>query len=120
VKAASAGVEFDVRVFAFGRVGAVPQASAAMSTFFALEGGQVVVAQRDGLAGAHGDAGLLLASNAELFIEEDYVIGETGHGLDFAAHQKCVLVRDQETAVEGDLRPASGGEQGIMEWTAVG
>ncbi len=77
--------------------------------------GSAVFAQRDGLAGAHGDAGLLLAGDAEILVEEDDVIGEAGHGLDFAAHQQRVLLRDQQAAVEGNLRPAAGGEQGIVE-----
>jgi len=119
MQAACAGVEFYVGVFAVGWVGAVPQASTAMSTFFALKDGQVIVAERDGLAGAHGDAGFLFAGDAELFVEEDDVIGEAGYGLDFAAHQQCILVRDQQAAIEGNLWPAAGGEQGIVERTAV-
>ena len=48
------------------------------------------------------------------------MIGEAGHGLDFAAHQQRVLMRDEQAAVEGNLRPAARGEQGIVERAAVG
>ena len=103
---------------AVGRVSAVPQTCAAVDAFFALEGGHAVGAERDGLAGAHGDAGFLLAGDAELVVEEDDVIGEAGHGLHFAAHQQRVLVRDEQTAVEGNLGPAARGQQRIVERAA--
>ena len=114
-----AGAEIYVGVFAVGGLGAVPQAGAAVCAFFAFEGGQAVVAQGDGLAGTHGDAGFLDAGDAELLVEKDDVIGKAGHGLHLAAHQKRVLVSDQQAAVEGNLRPAARGEQGIVEWAAI-
>ena len=46
VQAAGAGAEFDVGVLAVGRLGAVPEAGAAVDALFALEGGQAVGAQR--------------------------------------------------------------------------
>ena len=120
MQAARAGAEFDVGVLAVGRLAAVPQACAAVDALFALEGGRAVLALRDGLAGAHGDAGLLAAGDAELRVAEDDVIGEAGHGLHLAAHQQRVLLRDQQAAIEGNLRPAARGEQGIVEGAAIG
>ena len=91
-----------------------------MDAFFALKGGRAVFSQRDGLAGTHGDAGLLFAGDAKLRIAEGDVIGESGHGLDLAADEERVLLRDQQAAVEGNLRPAARREQGIMERASVG
>src|ERR1035437_8021131 len=87
VQTARAGAEFDVGVLAVGGLVAVPQACAAVDALFALEVGRTVLALRNGLAGAHGYACLLSARDAKLRIAEDDVIGEAGHGLDFAAHQ---------------------------------
>ena len=86
-----------------------------MNALFAFKGRYAVVAQRDGLAGAHGDAGLLHAGNAEPRVAEDDVVGKAGHGLHLAADQQSVLLRDQQAAIEGNLRPAAHREQGIMQ-----
>ena len=78
MQAARAGAELDVGVFAIGGLAAVPQACAAVDALFALEVGRAVLALRDGLAGAHGYAGLFAAGDAEFGIAEDGVIGEPG------------------------------------------
>ena len=52
-------------------------------------------------------------------VAEDNVIGEAGHRLDLAAHQERVLLRDQQTAVEGNLRPAARGQQGVVKRAAI-
>ena len=90
-----------------------------MDAFFALEGGRALGAERDGLAGTHADAGFFQARDAALAVEEDDVIGVAGHGLHFAAHQQRVLVGDEETAVEGNLRPAAGAHERVVERAAV-
>ena len=72
----------------------------------------------DGLAGTHGDAGFFGAGDAEGGVAEDDVIGEAGHGLHFAAQQQGVLLGDEQAAVEGNLGPAAGGEQGVVERAA--
>ena len=102
-----------------GGLAAVPETGAAVNAFFAFKGWDAFGAFGDGLAGTHGDAGLFFASDAEAGASEDYVVGEAGHGLDLAAHQECVLLSDEETAVEGDLRPAAGGEQGVVKRTSA-
>jgi len=88
---------------------------AAVNALLALEGGRAVLAQRDRLPRAHRDAGLLVARNAKARIAEDDMIGESGHRLHLAADQQRVLLRDQQAAVEGNLRPAACGEQGVVE-----
>ena len=90
-----------------------------MDALFALEGGRAVFAQRDGLARTHGDAGFLLAGDAKLRIAEGDVIGEAGHRLDLAADEERVLLRDEQAAIEWNLRPAARGEQDIVERAPV-
>ena len=90
-----------------------------MDALLALEGGQSIGAERDGLAGAHGHASFVFALGANGEVAEVDVIGESGRGLDFAAHQQRVLVGHEQAAVEGDLRPAAGAEQGVVEGAAV-
>jgi len=120
VEAAGASYEGYVAVFAFGGLGAVPEASAAVNALFSLEGGEAVGALGDGLARAHGYAGFLAACGAEFQVAEDYVVGETGHGLDLATDEERILLGDEEAAVEGNLRPATDGEQGIVQGAVFG
>ncbi len=54
-----------------------------------------------------------------LLVEEDDVIGEARHGLHLAAHQQRVLMRDQQSAVEGNLGPAARRQQRIVQRAAV-
>jgi hypothetical protein len=56
-----------------------------VNALFALKRGRAVSAKSNGLTGAHGNAGLLHAVNTQARIAEDHVIGEAGHGLNFAA-----------------------------------
>jgi len=79
----------------------------------------VVSGEGEGLSGAHGDAGFLDAGNAELLFEEDDVISESGHCLDFAAHEQRVLLGNEQATVEGNIRPAAGVEHGVVEGTAI-
>ena len=119
MQSARSGAEFEIGVLAVGRFGAVPHAAAAVDALLAFEDGKIVGAQRDGLAGAHGDAGLFVAGGAEAQVAEDHVIGKAGHGLHFAAHQQGVLMRDQQAAVEGNLGPAARRHQRIMQRAAI-
>lgn len=91
-----------------------------MDAFFAFEDGHFIGAQGDGLTGAHGDAGVLFAGDAEVQVAEDDVIGKARHGLDLAAHQQSVLMRNKKAAIEFDLRPSARGEQGVVQGTAIG
>ena len=120
MEAAGASYEGYVAVFAFGGLGAVPEASAAVNAFFALEGWQAVGALGDGLSGAQGYTGFLSAGLADGSVSEEYMIRKTGHGLDFAADEERVLLGDEEAAVEGNLRPATDGEQGIVQGAVFG
>lgn len=120
MEAAGAGAEVYVAVLAVGGLGAVPKACAAVDAFFSFEFGDAVVAGGDGLAGAHGDAGFLGAGDAEVGVAEGDVVSESGEGLDFAAEEEGILLGDEEAAVEGNFRPAAGGEQGVVERAAVG
>ncbi len=86
-----------------------------MNTLLALEGGQGRAAFGDGLAGTHGDASLLSACGTGLEIAKDDVIGKARHGLNLAAHQERILLCDEETAVERNLRPAVDREQDIVK-----
>ena len=104
MQAARAGAEFYVGVDAVRGLAAVPETCAAVGAFFALEGGRAVFAEGDGLAGAHGDARLLIAADAEADVAEDDVIGEAGHGLNLAAKEQCVLMGDEQAAVEAESR----------------
>ena len=114
MEAAGACYEGYVAVFAFRGLGAVPKASAAVNAFFALECWEAVGALGDCLAGAHGYTGFLSALFAEGGVSEKYMIRKAGHGLDLATDEERVLLGDEETAVEGNLRPAADGEQGIV------
>ena len=52
-------------------------------------------------------------------VEKHDMIGEARHGLHLAAHQQRILMRDEQTAVEGNLRPAARGHQRIVQRAAV-
>ncbi len=81
--------------------------------------GSAFLAQRDRLARAHRDARLLLAGDAAPPVEKHHVIGESRHGLHLAAHQQRILVRHQQLAVEGNLRPAARRHQRIVQRAPV-
>ena len=89
-----------------------------MDAFLALEVGRAVGAERDGLAGAHADAGFFLAGDAALTIQKHDVIGIAGYGLHLAAHQQRILVRNEKTAVERDLRPAARRHERVVQRAA--
>jgi hypothetical protein len=85
VQSARAGTEFYICVLAVSRLAAIPQARAAMNAFFPLEGRDAIRALGQGLAGAHGNAGLFHAVDTKRRIPKHHVIGKAGHGLHLAA-----------------------------------
>src|ERR1035438_4132704 len=114
-----ASEEFDVARLTVGRMSAVPQTSPAVYALFTLKRGRAVCTLCDGLTGTHCDTGFLSARPAQILVEKPHMVRKSGHGLDLAAHQECILLRDQQAAVEGNLRPAARCKQCIVEGTAL-
>ena len=48
-------------------------------------------------------------------MDEDNVVGKARHGLHFAPHQECILMRHQDPSVEGNLRPATRRKSRIVQ-----
>ena len=94
MKAACSGAEIYVSFFFIGGA-AIPQAGTAVDALLAIECRYAIFATRDGLSGTHFDTEFRFAILAELGTGEDNVIGVGRWGLDTAAHQKGILVRDQ-------------------------
>ena len=90
-----------------------------MHALFAFEDRQPVCTLGDGLSGAHSDAGLFGADGADACVTEGNVVGESGHGLDLAAHEQRVLLRDKQLAVEWNLGPSALGQQRIVQRSAA-
>ena len=98
---------------------AVPQTRSAVHTLLAIERGQVIVASRDGLSRAHFDAQFRFAFATEFGANKDHVIGISGWCLHATAHQQCILMGDQQLAVERNLWPAIGIHDAVVEGTAL-
>src|SRR6516162_10204947 len=85
----------------------VPQTRSAVDTLFTIEGGQIVVASRDGLSRAHFDTQLRFTFLTEFRTTKDHVIGVSRRCLHATAHQQRILMRDQQFPVERSLWPAT-------------
>ena len=96
MQAAGTGLERndgELRVLGIG-FGAVPEAGTAVDAFFAIKNRAAVLAGRDGLAGTHFHTDLAAAGFALGGVGEGDVVGVAVRGLDFAAHEQGVLMRD--------------------------
>ena len=65
------------------------------------------------------NAGLVFARNAEANVAERHVIGKAWQRLYLASHQQGILLRDKQTPIECDLRPAARGHPCVMQRTAI-
>ncbi len=115
MQSARAGLELNIGALAVGRVRAVPQARTAVDALLTLEKRRAIEAKSDGLAGTHTDAGFFLAGNAAAAIQEDDVIGVAGHGLNFSAHEKRILVSHENPAVKRNFRPTARGHERVVQ-----
>ena|SRR5215831_11097348 len=97
MQAAGAGAEIE------RALPAIPKTGATVDALFAVEGRDGSVAAGDGLAGAHLRAEFVGTAGAEGGIGEADVVFEAGRGLNFAAHQKGVLVGNEELTILGDF-----------------
>src|ERR1019366_265680 len=114
MESSGTGVELQVGC-AVDTLRAIPDAGTAIDAFLAIERGCVVLAAGNGLARAHLDAEHRTALAAGFEVAEDYVIGVAGGRLHFAAHEKRVLMRDEQRAVMDDFRPPGAGHQLVVK-----
>ena len=122
MEAAGGGAEFDDRalgVFGVWR-GAIPDARAAVNAFLAVENRDAARAGRDGLTGTDLDANLRAATSRKDSGRETRCGRRNRRGLNFAAHQQRVLMRDEEFAVERDRGPADPVHERVVGANAFG
>ena len=77
-----------------------------MNAFFTVKRRRASGAGRDGLATTNFDTNLCATLLTKFGVEKYNMIRVASRRLYFAAHQQCILMRDEEFAVEWNRRPA--------------
>ena len=114
MQTSGSGAEIDVSLFPVLGA-AIPQARAAKHACLSIEGGHAAFASRDGLATTHFHAQFGFAALAVFGMKEHHVVRVTRRGLDTASHKERILMRDQQFAIERNLRPAAAVHDAVVE-----
>src|ERR1700757_2029243 len=120
MQTAGTGAEIDIARLAASFSQTIPQTGAAEDAFFAIEIRDAIFTARDGLARTHFDAEFWFTVHADLWANENYVIGIAGLRLNAAAHEQSVLLRDQQFSIERNFGPATTGHDLVVNANAAG
>ena len=97
------------------RLCAIPKTSTTVDAFFSVKfRNSAALSLRDRLRGTDLDTEFVSSFLTGFRSYKRHMISVTGRGLDFSAPEKRILMRDQEFAVQRDLRPADAVHEKIV------